>query len=378
MPGTKPTPPDRLLDQPTISGTSTLNDPRDLRRLRHALPSPARLIHSPGSLPPAFAVTVIGDVRVDVRAHLPDRRFTDLTSDEHRITAVTSHVGGTAMSFARAATPHFAQVQMIGTMGSDSWSDFIQHQCRTDGIDSYLVEVDQPNGLVIVLRDQGTAENPDGVRLVIAAEESPYGQLDVAKIRSCAELITGTDALVIDGYALLEESSAEALDLAVDLAVGAGVPVCFDVVPHRIDLYLTLDDLRSFLHRSSLISIEAHTLFRLLGLPVPDTISAAIAADLIDRLPRDLAGWQRTWLIRYGYGNMDQTTAISANHHQVTYDTGYSTAATTAGYGYVVGAAELKWWLTNYSRAAALYPQLADSGGLVSASWLRRTAHDRP
>lgn len=232
--------------------------------------------------------------------------------------------------------------------------------------------VDEPNGLVVVLRDQGTADNPDGVRLLVAAEESPYSKLDTARIRACSEFITRADALMVDGYALLEETSAEALDLALDIAVRAGVPVCFDIVPHRIDQHLSFEELVPFIHRSSLISVEAHTLFRLLGRDVPERVTDDVAAALVEGLPEDIAGRQRTWLIRYGYGNMDQTMAISPHHHRVSYHTGYATAESIAGYGYGVAAAELKWWLTNYARAAAVYPELARRGDLVSARRFQR------
>ena len=42
-------------------GTFDLNNTHDLRRLRHALPSPVGLIERPGALPAAFEVTAIGD-----------------------------------------------------------------------------------------------------------------------------------------------------------------------------------------------------------------------------------------------------------------------------------------------------------------------------
>lgn len=340
-------------------------DPRDLRGFRHALPTPVTLIGCPDSLPLAFEVTVIGDIRVDVRSGVPTRRFVDMDTDEQVRTPVTVDVGGTAIGFARAAAPHFALVHVIGAMGHDHWSEFIRTSFDFARIDSSISEVEGPNSLVVVLRDQGTPENPHGVRLIVSDAETPYGQLDADRIRAHSAFIERSDALVIDGYALLEEATAEAVDVAVDLAVAAGVPVCFDIVPHRIDSLLAFERLRPFIHRSSLITTEAQTLMRLLGREVPERITAEVVQDLIDGLPPDLADWQRTWLVRYGEGNMDETSAISPSHHSVTYPTGYAQATTVTGYGYVVAAAELKWWLTNYTRAAQIYPRLAERSELV-------------
>lgn len=120
MPSSSPDPLDLSPGLANVFGTFGMTDPDDLRRLRHAVPDPVPLIERPTRLPLGFEVTVIGDLRVDVRADLPVLRFTDLAADAHAVTSVTSDVGGTAINFARAATAHFAKVHLIGTMGEDS------------------------------------------------------------------------------------------------------------------------------------------------------------------------------------------------------------------------------------------------------------------
>lgn len=349
-------------------GTFDLNNAHDLRRLRHALPSPVGLIERPGGLPGAFEVTTIGDIRVDVRSHLHDRRFFGMTTDQQTRAPVTVDVGGTAIGFARAARPHFSAVHVLGALGDDRWTDFIRDRCAEARIDAQISQVEGPNSLVIVLRDQPTTENPQGVRLIVSDARTPYGQLDAGHIAAHRSFIERADALVVDGYALMTDTTAEALDTAIQIAVDAGVPVCFDIVPHRIDRFVSFDQIRPLLHSSSLITTEAHTLLRLLGKPVPELVTPEFVVDLIGSLPDDIAGWQRTWLVRYGEGNMDETTAVSPMHHVVSYHTGYAAAANVAGYGYHVAAAELKWWLTNYARAAAVYPDLAARSERVAAS----------
>lgn len=355
-------------------------DPRNpvaLNTLRHALPSPAPLIDRPILLAPHFNIAVIGDIRIDIRSHLPGRRFVQISADEQTKAPVTIDIGGTALSFARAASPHFRKISVIGAVGQDPWTEFIQRRCTTSRIESCVTEVPGPNSLVIVLRDQGDADNPHGLRLIVSDRDSPYARLDSEHILARREVIEQADALVIDGYALLSETTAYAMDTAVDIAVKAGVPVCFDVVPHRLDQHIRFEELEPFLARSSMITTEAHTLLRLLGRPVPEMITDQHAVDLVTRLPVDLAGWQRTWLIRYGYGNMDKTSAISPSHHHVTYYTGYAQAESPAGYGYYVAAAELKWWLTNLVQAKARYPLHAQHTASLTAGRRRQPRHGR-
>lgn len=75
-----------------------------IRGPHFAVPTPDRLIAHPEELPRAYAVTVIGDVRVDIRGTL-GHRFVELDTDVHESVTLTTSVGGTGMSFARAAAP---------------------------------------------------------------------------------------------------------------------------------------------------------------------------------------------------------------------------------------------------------------------------------
>lgn len=339
----------------------------DLRKLRHAWPSPRQLIDRPGLFGRRFRVVVIGDVRIDVRANLRGQRFVDMDTDHFEYGPVTTDVGGTAVSFARAALPHFEDTHLVGALGNDTWTDYIRSSCEAAGIDVCLDELPRPNSPAVVVRDEGTDEDPDGVRLLVADDPSPYQSLDAELVRADEANIRTADALVIDGYGLLGESSGEALDVATELAVAAGVPICFDIVPHVIDRYLSFDELRPFFIRSSLISVEAETLGRLLGvtLPAQDDIGASDAIRLVEALPPEVSGPERTWFIRYGVGNTDRTLAMSQQHHRVEYQTGYAEAEDVGGYGYRIAAAELKWWLLNFRLASLAYPDLARRRTLV-------------
>lgn len=313
-----------------------------------SLTSPEPLIDNPSALRPGFVVTVIGDVRIDVLSALRSRRFTQLTQDHHEPAQVATIVGGTAMSFARAAAAHFAEVRVIAAIGDDQWSDTIWAAASELGVRACFEEKRAvANGLVLMVRDAPTPDNPSGVRLLVAQEPSPYDHLDVDLVRRRQDLIATSDALVIDGYALLNDGSAAAVDLATQIAVEAGIPVSFDLVPHKIDERLPAWRIDPFLRRASLSIAEAPTLARLLGLPPPEAPSLAYAASLAERLPGTHERPAHTRFIRFGYGMMEETVAIAAGHPSVHYHTGYARQADGSGYGYRVAAAELKWWLAD-------------------------------
>ena len=65
---------------------------------------------------------------------------------------------------------------------------------------------------------------------------------------------------MIDGYALLHDCSAAAVDVATEIAMDAGVPVSFDLVPHTIDRRLPAGRIEPFLDRASIRIAEAPTL----------------------------------------------------------------------------------------------------------------------
>jgi sugar/nucleoside kinase (ribokinase family) len=252
------------------------------------------------------------------------------------------------MSFARAAAAHFEQVRVLAAIGNDEWNPAIWEAAHRLGVEAFFEEQpDMPNGLVVIVRDAPTHEHPSGVRLLLAQQPSPYDRLDTGVVARWAGLIASSDAVVVDGYALLHERSAAAVALATDLAVRAGVPVCFDLVPHRIDERVPAREIWPLLRRASMRIAEAPTLARLQGLPPPPHACAGYAADLVSRLEDDATDLRHTWFVRFGVGMMEETVAIGTWHQSAYYHTGYAREADGSGFGYRVAAAELKWWLAN-------------------------------
>ena len=319
------------------------------------LQTPEPLIIYPGLVRPAFSVTVIGDIRIDVVSTLRTRRFAQLTHDHHEANGVAVAVGGTAMNFARAAAPHFVQVRVIAAIGDDQWSDIIGRAADEIGVHVGLEQhPGVPNGLVMIVRDAGTPDSPGGIRLMLAQKPSPYDLLDVRLIRRHQNIITTSDALVIDGYAVLHDRSAAAVDLATEIALSAGVPVSFDLVPHTIDQQLPARRIEPFLRRASMNIAEAPTLARLFHLPQPPETSHEYLAELVERIPRRHDGSGQTNFVRYGYGVMEKAAAFERDQSPVHYHTGYARQADGSGYGYRVAAAELKWWLATHPQPSPI------------------------
>lgn len=322
---------------------------------RHGRPSPVGLIAAPESESRRFRVCVVGDARIDLRASLRRLRFTDLERDHHEPLPVDTTIGGTAVGFAVAGVAHFAEVTLIAAVGDDGWTDQIRERLDGLGVVACLQVVpDMPNAVVLVIRDAAGSGGSAGTRLLIAQTPAPYDDLDTALVTRHRWAIDSADALVVDGYALLAPRSAAAVDLAMSLAHRSGVPIWFDVVPHRIDERFSLAQLAPWLERASLVTVEAPTLARLCDVPVQDAYDDGAVLSLVEGLPDRLRASGRTWFVRSGLGNMDRTVAVGPAHYRTAYSTGYAQATEPTGYGYRVGAAELKWWLLNAASAPGM------------------------
>lgn len=344
---------------------------------RHGRPSPVGLIGAPESAARRFKVCVVGDARIDVRATLRRLQFADVVRDHHEPMPVDTSIGGTAVGFAVAGVAHFAEVTLIAAVGDDGWTDRIRRRLEGLGVVACLQVVpDVPNAVVLVIRDAAGSGGTAGTRLLIAQAPAPYDDLDTALVAGHRWAIDSADALVVDGYALLAPRSAAAVDLAMSLAHRSGVPIWFDVVPHRIDERFSLAELAPWLERASLVTVEAPTLARLCDVPVRDSYDDGSVLSLVEGLPDRLRASGRTWFVRYGLGNMDRTVAVGPGRYRTAYATGYAHAAEPTGYGYRVGAAELKWWLLNAASAPGMALLCAGLGRscvrpelLAAASW---------
>ena len=277
---------------------------------------------------PRFTLTVLGDVRIELRARISER-FTSLDADRLVYAPLRPLVAGTAVNFARNAREHFKHIGVLGRIGEDSFTSVIRDALRDLGVTDLLhADPEQPNGCAVMLRDPGA-------RLLVAGERAP--RLTPADVHAGRDAIAASDLLVADGYALLEEGSREALLAAMDLARAHGTPVAFDLVPHDLPDRLSLRDVLPALELTDVVITEVPTLAGLLEDP--------------SRLPGcldDLTVHAPLWLLRDGPTAMEHVLAYQRGRPSLRYATGYRAGVTErTGFGDRLTADELYWWLSN-------------------------------
>lgn len=301
-----------------------------------------------------FALTVIGDVRLELRAHVPDRRFAELARDHFAYAPVQPVLSGTAINLARSASHFFQRVDLVAKIGDDAFTDGIRRQIHDLGLGgTLLVQPGMPNGFTLMLRDRPAAPDAaDGVRLLLASCPAPSLVLSPEDVELAAATLTRADVVFLDGYALLAPLSREALTIAARLARDAGAKVAIDLVPHDLDARMGLEQALPVLAAADVIVTEVATAARLFGLPVPVGFGEVMALpSLLDqRLPK-----QPLWLLRWGAGGIGNSLIYQRDGVLLGYETGYASLREKAGFGDWLTAGELYWWLsTEASRRSSV------------------------
>ncbi|HEU5421825.1 MAG TPA: carbohydrate kinase family protein [Streptosporangiaceae bacterium] len=286
-----------------------------------------------------FSIAVIGEIRIDIRTQLAGVRFREVTADRLAFAPIDLVVSGTAVNFARPALEYFAKVDLIAKIGQDSFALLIRTKLDELGVTAHLLPASNvANGMVAVIHETGE-DGVSGARLMIADSVSPGLTLTAEDIRDKAAVLRSADALFIDGYALLYQTSAEAICAAADLAHEGGALVCFDLVPHDIYQRIALPAVMPALERADVIVSQADTLSGMLG-----TISTESSFDSIGgqvRLLDDELKHQPLWLIRSGPHSIDFVYAYQQDRIENVYSTDYYSQLPPMGFGDRLTAGEL-------------------------------------
>jgi sugar/nucleoside kinase (ribokinase family) len=146
----------------------------------------------------------LGDVMVDVVAdRLP-------ASGERVHGSVRVRAGGSAVNAALVARAVGADTQIVGRVGTDLGGDLVVATLEQSGIDVHLARDDElPTGVAVALSDAVVAERGANARLSPDDLPSP---------------LRG-DALLVSGFALFQEGSAEAAQTALRQFEGAWTAV---------------------------------------------------------------------------------------------------------------------------------------------------------
>lgn len=164
-------------------------------------------------------VVVIGDINVDILAridHYPPPGGHGLADE------VCIESGGSAANTAALLGRFGLDVAMVGCVGDDSLAGLALQSLQSAGVDVSRVRRHPAATTGIFL----VAVTPDGERTMFGGRgaNSRLSPSDVD-----ADVIKAARWLHLSGYALLSESGTAALQEAVDVARGAGIPVSLDV-----------------------------------------------------------------------------------------------------------------------------------------------------
>jgi sugar/nucleoside kinase (ribokinase family) len=305
--------------------------------------TPADLLNAEAPPERRFSMTVLGDVRLEMRTRLPDRSFAELRHDHLAYAPARFLLAGTAVNLARHARRYFGRVEVLAAVGDDGLTPLVREELKELGIGARLhIQRGRPNGLCVMLRDNegGGVGRGDGVRLLIASDQSPSQELSARDVLDSADLIEGSDILVCDAYSLLSAPSRAAVTQAMTLARNTGVRTALDVVPHDIGARLPADLVWPAIRLADVVVVHVGTIADLAGGP------AQVSSGLLATLDAATPGCRPLWLLRHGEGGMAHVLAYRRDGVAITYDTGYAAAPDKAGLGDLVTSAELYWWLS--------------------------------
>lgn len=285
-------------------------------------------------------VTVLGDLNVELSARLDGLAFAEVRQDTLAYCPVEISVGGTAANFALAASEYFGAVHVIGKLGEDELSRMVVERLEAKGIQLHRVSAGgAPTGLGIYIRDASRAE-PRGVRLLMIRSESANNALLEEDVERFADVLLRSDLLILDGYCLLHEPRRSASFKAMELARRNNVKVALDIVPHDAHALYNFGVLKSMIEPADIFIVEVRTIRHFMGLDVPGgVLGKEVALETAKILRDEFAG--KSFYLRFGIGNIDQSLFCRAGGKPEHSFTGYANAAYTKGFGDILAAREL-------------------------------------
>ena len=287
------------------------------------------------ALPPSYRspakVAYLGTLKLDVLSKLSDARFSS-PDDIYELADVQIRVGGTATNFARAARGSFARVSVIAAIGDDPISGILESQLRAECDEAQLLRCEGVASAV-VLNVRAPSGQGGSRRLLVSSRVSPHMMLTASHVAACRKTITASNVLVADGYSLQHSTSREALETAFGIARQNGVGSVFDLVPHSLPGSMPAADVIPVLRAADIVIAEARTVAGLSENRWP--LTAANEEELVSRArtaAMSLAG-NATWILRYGFENMEDTLILREGRVLDVYQTGYRETSQKASFG---------------------------------------------
>ena len=253
--------------------------------------------------------------------------------DTYELADIVVKLGGTAANFASAAHGLFARVSIIAANGNDPVANILGRQLAALCDEALLQKCEDATSAVVVnLRD---APDEAGMtrRILLSSRLSPHMTLSSAHVRACAETIRESDVLIADGYSLQHDTSRTALITALEIARESGVGTIFDLVPHNLPVVMSPGAVIPVLRNADIVIAEARTV---IGLTKGTWPVMTADEDELVMLAREAANRlteSATWILRYGFENMEDTLIMRGDITFARYRTGYRHTSQKAGFG---------------------------------------------
>jgi sugar/nucleoside kinase (ribokinase family) len=287
-----------------------------------------------------LVLTVIGDLRLDVRTCIESASFARLPVGHLEYGGIEFRTAGTAFNMATRAIPYFGKVNVVSSVGSDLFTDHMIGDIRNVGAIPYLQHHgDMANGTAVLVRD-GSAQAADASRILVASENTPASRLAATFIESVSSVLVESDAVFADGYLLRHAMSRAAVEAAMELCHAHDVTFCLDLLPHDVDRHESWTSISRVLRNCGVVVSGARTLARLLGGAAPYPFNDRHAAELARRLTAAGMG-DRRCLVRYGKYDISRSALCHRGILRAPYDTGVDSSKERTSYGDLLTAREL-------------------------------------
>jgi len=309
----------------------------DAQELREAL---FRRIHEPSGYRVKHRLVVLGDLRLEMRAHLGGISFSEITEDVFCTAPIELTVSGTAVNMAKAAGSFFSAIDVIVKLGNDSGTEVILRYLRNIPASWHVSRASSvPNGYVMIMRDSPLLPAA-GRRLLVSGTPTPLNLLSPDDVTGFRTVIEQGNLLFADGYPLLVTGAREAVLRSLAIARQSGIASCLDLVPHTIDSYLSREVILDSMACSDIVIVEARTLSRLVKLDPLYPVSSRDLPIILERFYSKEKGPDYL-ILRYGDGDMAKSAFCCKTEVVLAYPTGYAECTSPAGFGDRIAAAEL-------------------------------------
>jgi sugar/nucleoside kinase (ribokinase family) len=285
-------------------------------------------------------IAILGDIRMEYRAKLSEAAFTSISENLLDYADIDATVAGTATNFARHAVRYFDEVAVVSKLGNDQFTETIIRYFEKIGVSLHApVDDEVSNGLSIVLRDNNQ-QLAHGVRILVASA-TPYGRISPVDIHTVRDVVRGAKVVALDGYLLLSDLGVDVALAVADIVQDSGGSLYFDVVPHNVERFLDLQELRRVVSHANIVDSELPTAHILAGIKYDEENfrkdGVLPIASKLSRLSRSDA----VWFLRGGLDNLGETYVCQGGSLLARYSHPRPSWVGPNGFGNLLAAIEL-------------------------------------